>query len=60
MQTHIHIVETSALRIAYEQTGPDAGEPILLLHGFPYDVREFDEVRYRLATKERRRGAVFA
>jgi pimeloyl-ACP methyl ester carboxylesterase len=36
--------ETSALRIAYEAHGPEGGFPILLLHGFPDDVRAFDGV----------------
>jgi pimeloyl-ACP methyl ester carboxylesterase len=54
METRLHTIETPALHAAYEQTGPDAGEPILLLHGFPYDVRQFDEVRDRLAAKDRR------
>jgi pimeloyl-ACP methyl ester carboxylesterase len=34
--------------------GPDGGEPILLLHGFPYDVRQYDEVRDRIARDDRR------
>ena len=45
---------TSALQVAYEQTGPDSGEPILLLHGFPYDVREYDHVRDSIAGEDRR------
>ena len=35
-------VPTSVLNIAYEDSGP--GFPIILLHGFPDDVRAFDEV----------------
>ena len=35
-------VETSVLEIAYEQSGDGAGFPIILLHGFPYDVRAWD------------------
>ncbi len=54
MDTRTHTVETPALRIGYEQTGPDTGEPILLLHRFPYDIREYDEVRDRLAREARR------
>jgi pimeloyl-ACP methyl ester carboxylesterase len=42
------------LRIAYEQTGPDTAKPIVLLHGFPHDVREFDELRDRIARNRRR------
>jgi pimeloyl-ACP methyl ester carboxylesterase len=32
------------LDVAYEQSGPPDGLPVLLLHGFPYDVRSFDAV----------------
>ena len=28
---------TSALDIAYEESGPADGAPVLLMHGFPYD-----------------------
>ncbi len=35
-------VQTPVLEIGYEEHGPSAGFPILLLHGFPYDVRSFD------------------
>ena len=54
MKTTSHAARTSALRVAYEQTGPDSGEPILLLHGFPYDVRQYDGVRDRIASNHRR------
>ena len=35
---------TSILEIAYEDSGPETGFPVLLMHGFPYDPRCFDEV----------------
>jgi pimeloyl-ACP methyl ester carboxylesterase len=35
---------TRTLDIAYEETGPETGVPVLLLHGFPYDPRCYDEV----------------
>jgi len=37
-------VRTSTLEIAYEATGDPNGFPIILLHGFPDDVRAFDDV----------------
>jgi pimeloyl-ACP methyl ester carboxylesterase len=37
-------VRTSTLEIAYEDSGPEAGVPVLLMHGFPYDPRCYDEV----------------
>ncbi|HEY4358522.1 MAG TPA: alpha/beta hydrolase [Acidobacteriaceae bacterium] len=36
---------TPTLDIAYEQSGPSEGTPVLLLHGFPYDVRQYDTLR---------------
>lgn len=42
-------VTTDVLEIAFEQWGPDDGAPVVLLHGFPYDVRAFDEVAPILA-----------
>jgi hypothetical protein len=37
-------VRTGTLEIAYEDSGPTAGFPVLLMHGFPYDPRCYDEV----------------
>jgi pimeloyl-ACP methyl ester carboxylesterase len=37
-------VRTPVLEIAYEQSGPAGALPVVLLHGYPYDVRAFDEV----------------
>jgi pimeloyl-ACP methyl ester carboxylesterase len=37
-------VRTSTLEIAYEESGPATGVPVLLMHGFPYDPRCYDEV----------------
>jgi len=42
------LVRTKTLEIAYEESGPEAGAPVLLMHGFPYDPRAFDEVVPRL------------
>jgi hypothetical protein len=30
---------TGVLEIAYEESGPETGFPVLLMHGFPYDPR---------------------
>ena len=32
------------LDIAFEEDGPSDGFPVVLLHGFPYDIRAWDEV----------------
>ena len=37
-------VRTGTLEIAYEDSGPETGFPVLLMHGFPYDPRCYDEV----------------
>jgi pimeloyl-ACP methyl ester carboxylesterase len=37
-------VTTPTLRIAYESGGPQNGRPLLLLHGWPDDVRTYDAV----------------
>ena len=40
----VRMVQTDVLDIGYEEAGPSAGFPIILLHGFPYDVRSWDGV----------------
>ena len=42
------LVRSRTLEIAYEDSGPAAGTPVILAHGFPYDPRAFDEVVPRL------------
>lgn len=42
-------VDTRALHITYEDWGPPEGYPIILLHGFPDDVRAWDQVAPPLA-----------
>jgi pimeloyl-ACP methyl ester carboxylesterase len=37
-------VGTPTLDVAYEHTGSPGAFPVILLHGFPYDVRAYDEV----------------
>lgn len=44
-------VRTSMLDIAYETHGPLDGEPVILLHGFPYDPRAFDAIAPPLAER---------
>src|ERR1700751_3981892 len=40
----VRSVQTDALWIAYVEHGPTNGWPVILSHGFPYDVHAFDEV----------------
>jgi pimeloyl-ACP methyl ester carboxylesterase len=44
----IHVVDAGTLRVACEHSGPLDGTPVILLHGFPYDVRAYDDVVPRL------------
>ena len=44
-------VRTSVLDIAFEQAGAADAYPVVLLHGFPYDPRAFDDVASILNTK---------
>jgi pimeloyl-ACP methyl ester carboxylesterase len=37
-------IDTAVLRIGYEESGNPAGFPVVLLHGFPDDVRAWDDV----------------
>jgi pimeloyl-ACP methyl ester carboxylesterase len=48
--TTLKMAQTASLNIGYEQTGPESGEAIVLLHGWPYDPRSYDDVRGPLAT----------
>ena len=44
-------VRTPVLDVAYEESGPAGGHPVVLLHGFPYDPRAFDAVAPALASQ---------
>jgi pimeloyl-ACP methyl ester carboxylesterase len=48
-ETTVREVRTPALEIAYEESGPAEGPPVVLLHGFPDDVRAYDGVAPPLA-----------
>src|SRR3954454_16643111 len=43
-QRPIKLIRAGELEVAYEESGPSDGTPIVLLHGFPYDPRAYDEV----------------
>lgn len=53
-QSHVKRVKAGDLDVAYVEAGPAAGNPILLLHGWPYDVHAFDEVAPLLAARGHR------
>jgi pimeloyl-ACP methyl ester carboxylesterase len=37
-------IDAGVLRVGYVDAGPVDGHPVLLLHGWPYDIHSFDEV----------------
>lgn len=47
----VRTVQTSVLNIGFEENGDARGFPIILLHGFPDDVRAWDGVAATLAGK---------
>ena len=42
-------IRTGVLEVAYEESGPADGTPVILLHGWPYDPRDYDEAAPLLA-----------
>jgi pimeloyl-ACP methyl ester carboxylesterase len=42
-------ITAGVLEIAYLEVGPVEGTPVILLHGFPYDVQAYEAVAARLA-----------
>jgi pimeloyl-ACP methyl ester carboxylesterase len=38
-------IEAGVLQVAYEEDGAPDGKPVFLMHGFPYDVHAYDDVR---------------
>ena len=48
-ETSLATIRTDALDIAYEVSGPVGGPAVVLMHGFPYDVRAYDGVAPALA-----------
>src|ERR1700761_7285415 len=43
------VVRAGVLDVAFERHGPAGGWPVGLLHGFPYDIRCYDQVAATLA-----------
>ena len=44
-------IDAGVLNIGYAESGPANGSPVILLHGFPYDIYSFAEVAPLLAAK---------
>ena len=47
----LHHIDAGVLNIAYHQAGPADGPPVLLMHGFPYDIHAYAEVVPLLAAQ---------
>ncbi len=45
----IRSIDAGMLQVAYQEMGPVEGPPVLLLHGFPYDIHAYAKVGPRLA-----------
>ena len=45
----LRTIEAGVLEVAYYETGPSSGPPVLLMHGFPYDIHTYAEVAPMLA-----------
>jgi pimeloyl-ACP methyl ester carboxylesterase len=50
MERTIKHVKAGVLDVTYEEAGPPSGPPVILLHGFPYDVCAYEEVAPLLAS----------
>ena len=44
-------IEAGVLNVGYAEAGPVDGRPVLLLHGWPYDIHSFVDVAPSLAAK---------
>lgn len=47
----LHHLPAGVLNVAYHPAGPADGPPVVLLHGFPYDIDAYAEVAPRLAAQ---------
>src|SRR5262249_19198577 len=43
-------ITTGVLSTGYVELGPSHGRPVILMHGFPYDIHSYAEVAPLLAT----------
>jgi pimeloyl-ACP methyl ester carboxylesterase len=50
-QAMIKQIDAGVLSIAYSEVGAPQGWPVVLLHGFPYDIHAYDEVAPQLAAE---------
>jgi pimeloyl-ACP methyl ester carboxylesterase len=51
LATSIKHIDAGVLNVGYVEMGPASGWPVVLLHGFPYDIHAYDEVTPLLAAE---------
>jgi len=51
MSSLIKHIDAGVLNVGYVEMGPATGWPVVLLHGFPYDIHAYDEVAPLLAAE---------
>lgn len=44
-------IDAGVLNVGYAEAGPKEGQPVILLHGWPYDIHSFEAVTPLLAAK---------
>src|SRR5918998_672727 len=44
-------IDAGVLNVGYAEAGPANGPPVVLLHGWPYDIHSYVDVAPRLASK---------
>ena len=54
VETMMKRVHAGVLDVAYLESGPSSGPPVVLLHGFPYDIHSYDVAAQKLASEGRR------
>jgi len=47
-------IDAGVLNVSYVELGDPAGWPVVLLHGFPYDIHAYDEVEASLVSERAR------
>lgn len=48
---NMHQVRAGDLEVAYAEEGPKTGPPVVLLHGWPYDIHSYVDVAPQLAAR---------
>lgn len=48
---HIKQIKAGVLDIGYAEVGPSNGQPVILLHGWPYDIHSYTQVATLLSGK---------